>query len=73
MENKLMNLEQAFEEYDKMQVQWEEDDISYDDRLRELEWLIENLRHDYLSQILIDADLPFTKGSILTSDNEGSK
>ena len=41
-----MNLEQAFEEYDKMQVQWEEDDISYDDRLRELEWLIEELRKD---------------------------
>ena len=39
-----IDLDAYFSHYDQMQREWENDDVSYDDRLRELQWLMDEIR-----------------------------
>lgn len=39
-----IDLTAYFSRYDQMQKEWEDDDVSYDDRFRELSWLMDEIR-----------------------------
>lgn len=40
-----VDLTAYFSRYYQMQKGWEDDDVSYDDRFRELQWLMDEIRN----------------------------